>query len=108
MNFEIKQCVNAVEGWKDESYFGLFIDGFLISAFTRGHLFELNIDTILGNGVSDLQVVAQVNHELSLKATIPDTTVYDLYFNGLHVSRYAKGSFAHQNVLRFFKLEPIS
>ena len=110
MEFQIKQCKGAVEGWQSPNEFGLFIDGYLISAFLRGDLFELNIDTVLGNGISNLEVVAKINHELSVQSweRTPDNEVYDLYFNGLHVSRYAKGSFVHQNVMRFFKLEPIT
>lgn len=110
MDFQIKRCKDAIEGWQGEIEFGLFIDGFLISAFTKGHPFEQNIDTVLGKGVAHLDVVAKINHELSVQSweRTPDNTVYDLYFNGMQVSRYAKGSLVEQNVLRFFKLKPIS
>ena len=107
MDFSIKLCMTSVEGGSGDGY-GLFIDGYLISAFMRGDPFEQNIEAVLGKGVSDLRVTAKINHELSVKASIENTVVYDLFFNGLHVSRYTEGSFVYQNVMRFFPLEPLT
>lgn len=108
MNWDIRKCKNAVEGWKGDDEYGLFIDGFLISAFTRGSTTEFNIDQTIGKGITKLNVGMKINHEVTLvtQTRNPENIVYDLFFNDLHVSRFAKGSFAYQNVLKLFDIKP--
>jgi len=108
MNWDIKRCKEAIEGWQGVQEFGLFVNGFLITAFLRGSETEFNVDQALGEDFNQILVGMQINYEASviIQTSKPDNIVYDLFFNKIHISRFAKGSLVYQNVLKIFKIEP--
>lgn len=104
MEIRIRNCKGAVDGWKGTG-FGLFIDGYLITAFTSGTDTEANVENVFSHSIiPSLDIKLKQNYELSLAGT---DEVYDLYINGKHISRFAKKSLVYQNVFKVFKLEKL-
>ena len=104
MNFEIKICKGSVEGWTGNG-FGLFADGYLITAFTNGTDTEANVEAVFKQKeISILDIKMKRNYELTLAGT---DDVFDLYINKYHISRFTLKSLVYQNVMKVFKLEKL-
>lgn len=104
MEFEIKKCKGSVEGWTGVG-FGLFANGFLITAFTQGTDTEANVEAVFKQDIiPSLDIKMSCNYALSLKCS---EDVFDLFVNNLHISRFAGKSFVYQNVMKVFKLEKL-
>lgn len=102
MEFEIRNCKDAVENWKGLLDFGLFINGYLITVLGLSKEIQVNVENVFTGSIKQLDVNVKVNTDLS-----NEVKVFDLFVNGKFISRFAEKTMVYQNVFKVFDLEKI-